>query len=68
MKRSPSVLAVVAGAHRKTWEGCRGYKEFLEVYNDKETSGHEEMVKWAGEYFDPERLDLAEVNEILSAE
>jgi len=48
--------------------GMWGYKEFLEVYNDKKHPGHEEMVEWAGEYFDTERFDLAEVNDILSAE
>ena len=48
--------------------GMWGYQEFLEAYNDKNHPGHEEMVEWAGEYFDPERFDLAKVNEILSAE
>lgn len=45
-----------------------GYKEFLDVYNDKKHSGHEERMEWVGEYFDPERFDLTEVNEILSPE
>lgn len=48
--------------------GMWGYKEFLEAYNDKKHPGHEDMVAWAGEFFDPERFDLAEANKILSAE
>lgn len=48
--------------------GAWGYKEFLEAYKDKNHPEHEEMVEWAGEYFDPEHFDPAEVNEILSGE
>ena len=48
--------------------GIWGYKEFLEAYKDKHHPEHEEMVEWAGEYFDPDRFDPAEVNEILSGE
>lgn len=46
--------------------GIPGYQEFLEAYIDQDHPEHEEWLEWAGEYFDPERFDVAEVNEILS--
>jgi len=45
--------------------GPWGYEEFLKVYRDKTHPEHEEMREWAGDYFDPERFDPAEVNKIL---
>lgn len=48
--------------------GVYGYTSFLPVYGDEAHPEHEEMVEWAGEYFDPERFDLAEVNEVLVGE
>jgi hypothetical protein len=48
--------------------GVWGYKEFLTAYKDKTHPEHEEMVEWAGEYFDPERFDPAEINQIFSGE
>lgn len=46
--------------------GIWGYEEFLTAYADKTHPEHEEFVEWAGEYFDPERFDVEEVNAILS--
>lgn len=40
----------------------------MEIYKDTTHSEHERMVEWAGEYFDPERFDAAEINEIFSEE
>ena len=74
------ILPYKSGTHRPQCIGGRrgcppedvggiwGYADFLEAYKDKNHPEHEEMVEWAGEYFDPERFDLAEVNEILSGE
>jgi hypothetical protein len=45
--------------------GIWGYEEFLQAYSDESHPEHEDFVQWAGEYFDPERFDLLEVNEIL---
>lgn len=39
----------------------------LRAYKDKTHPEHEERVEWAGEYFAPERFDIAEVNELLRA-
>ena len=46
--------------------GPFGYIEFLQAFAHKTHPGHEEMVDWAGEYFDPERFDLSEANEMLA--
>ncbi len=48
--------------------GVYGYMNFLQIYSDEAHPEHEEMVEWAGEYFDPERFDVAEVNDILAGE
>lgn len=48
--------------------GPLGYEEFLKAYKHKTHSEHEEMVEWAGEYFDPDRFDPNEINEILSGQ
>ncbi len=67
-ERVPKCISGRRGCPPEDVGGIWGYKEFLEAYNDKKHPEHEEMVEWAGDYFDPERFDLAEVNEILSAE
>ena len=46
--------------------GPWGYMSFLEIYNDKTHPEHEEMVEWVGDYFDPERFDPNEINEIFA--
>ncbi len=45
--------------------GPEGYEEFLEVWRDPKHERHEEMRSWAGPRYDPERLDLKLVNEVL---
>jgi len=45
--------------------GIWGYEEFLKAYTDRNHPEHQEYVEWAGAYFDPERFDPAEANEIL---
>jgi len=47
--------------------GPWGYMDFLEIYEDKTHPEHEEMVEWAGDYFDPDGFDENEVNKILSS-
>jgi hypothetical protein len=46
--------------------GVYGYARFLQIYNDKRHPEHEEMVEWAGDYFDPEGFDIIEANSILA--
>ena len=48
--------------------GIWGYSEFLEAYRDNNHPEHEDLIEWAGEFFDPDSFDLDEINEILSAE
>src|SRR6185436_1069548 len=46
--------------------GVYGYASFLQAYRDKTHPEHEEMVEWAGEFFNPEAFDLDEVNDLLA--
>jgi len=46
--------------------GIWGYERFLEVYNNKQHPEHLEMLEWAGEYFQPEQLDVDEINQIFN--
>lgn len=64
----PKCIAGRRGCPPEDVGGVWGYKEFLEAYNDKNHPEHEEILEWAGEYFDPEYFDPDEVNEILSGE
>lgn len=42
--------------------GIWGYYDMLAALRDPKHERHEEMVEWAGEEFDPDRFDVAEVN------
>jgi hypothetical protein len=46
--------------------GVWGYIEFLEAIRDPEHPEHEEQLEWAGGEFDPEAIDLDEVNRELA--
>lgn len=46
--------------------GVWGYYELLKAVADPDHEDHEDMVEWLGEEFDPEALDLEEVNAILA--
>ncbi|MEX2130149.1 MAG: plasmid pRiA4b ORF-3 family protein [Pseudohongiellaceae bacterium] len=46
--------------------GVYGYARFLDIYKDKRHPEHDEMVEWAGEYFDPEEFDIESVNSMLA--
>jgi len=39
--------------------GVNGYEQFLEIIRDEGAPRHEEMITWAGGYFDPDWFDLA---------
>ncbi|MGC8495042.1 MAG: plasmid pRiA4b ORF-3 family protein [Syntrophobacteraceae bacterium] len=45
--------------------GVWGYEDFLAAYFDPSHEEHENLHDWAGDDFDPERLDLEAVNERL---
>lgn len=45
--------------------GVWGYAEFLETISDPDSEEAEEMLDWAGDDFDPEEFDLAEINQRL---
>ncbi|MBI3957354.1 MAG: hypothetical protein HY328_00995 [Chloroflexi bacterium] len=41
------------------------YAEFLETISNPDSEEAEEMLDWAGDDFDPEEFDLAEINQRL---
>jgi len=45
--------------------GISGYEELLAALSDPTNPEHDECREWAGEDFDPERVDLATANERL---
>lgn len=56
------------GARSAPPEDCGsvpGYKNFLEAWCDPKHEEHEQMRRWAGPRFDPERFDLKLLNKIL---
>ena len=46
--------------------GPWGYAELLEVLADPRHPDHDQRRRWAGEGFDPERFDLAEVDAMVA--
>lgn len=46
--------------------GIWGYYDLLEALRDPEHDRHEEATEWVDEDFDPEKLDLGEINEALA--
>lgn len=61
----PKCIAGRRGCPPEGVGGVWGYQNFLNIYQDNRHPEHEEMVEWAGEYFDPEILDIEETNKIL---
>ena len=45
--------------------GIWGYTDFVKTIKDPHHPGHEDMLEWAGDDFDPEAFDLVEINEAL---
>jgi len=48
--------------------GVPGYERVLEALADPKDPEHDEMVKWTGGDFDPERFDVEEANRRLGSE
>ena len=46
--------------------GPWGYERYLEVIADPEHEEHESMIEWAGEGFDANAFDLAQINDRLT--
>ena len=46
--------------------GIWGYYELLETLADPNHPDHDNMLEWLGEEFDPQALDMDEINEILA--
>ncbi|MFV1981716.1 MAG: plasmid pRiA4b ORF-3 family protein [Rhodothermia bacterium] len=62
----PACLAGERSCPPEDVGGPFGYVEFLQAFADKTHPDHDEMVDWAGEYFDPERFDLDAVSKMLT--
>ncbi len=45
--------------------GPSGYMAKLEIWGNRKHVDHKKIKGWLGPYFDPERFDVAEVNELL---
>jgi len=45
--------------------GVWGYRDFLDAIQSADHSEHEEMLEWAGGFFDPEDADLDGANYLL---
>ena len=45
--------------------GVWGYQNFLDIYQKEQHPEHDEMLEWVGDYYQPENIDLEEINEIL---
>ncbi len=61
----PKCMAGRRGCPPEDVGGVWGYQNFLKIYQDNHHPQHEEMIEWAGEYFDPEIFDIEETNKIL---
>ncbi|MEY3808455.1 MAG: hypothetical protein RI893_1431 [Pseudomonadota bacterium] len=46
--------------------GVWGYKTFLEALRDEQHEVHDSYMEWIGGEFDPEELDLIEINQDMS--
>jgi hypothetical protein len=46
--------------------GPPGYGYFLEAIEDSSHPEHDERLEWIGGFFDPEHVDLVEVNDLLA--
>ena len=65
---TPSCTGGRRGCPPEDVGGVWGYAQFLETYKDNKHPEHEEMLEWIGEYFDPDKFDIDEINEILGVE
>jgi hypothetical protein len=45
--------------------GTFGYENLIEIINNPEHEEYDEMMEWLGDYFDPEKFNIDEVNEFL---
>ena len=64
-KRYPVCLTGKRACPPEDCGGIWGYVSFLEAIRDPEHPEHEEMVEWVGGEFDPDALDLDEINREL---
>jgi hypothetical protein len=61
----PACLAGARAAPPEDVGGSSGYEEFLEAIADPKHEEHDHMISWVGYPFDPEALDLNQINQRL---
>lgn len=47
--------------------GVGGYEDFLAIHADESHPDHQEMAEWVGAGFDPEWIDIEDINAFLKA-
>ncbi len=65
--RYPVCLAGARACPPEDVGGIPLYDNFLKAIRDPKHPEHKEFLEWIGSGFDPEKFDLAEVNQILRA-
>jgi len=66
-KRYPVCLKGKRACPPEDCGGIWGYEAFLEAIADPEHPDHQELLDWIGGSFDPEELDLDEINAMLGS-
>lgn len=64
----PVCIKVVLACPPEDCGGVWGYSDLISVLNDPKHEDHEEMKEWVGEFFNPEYVDLEEINDNLKEE
>lgn len=64
----PTCTKAVSACPPDDCGGVWGYSNLLTILADPKHQEHEEMKEWIGEYFDPDFVDLEEINDNLKEE
>ncbi len=64
----PICIKAVLACPPEDCGGVWGYSNLLTILGDPKHQEHEEMKEWIGEYFDPDFVDLEEINDNLKEE
>jgi len=64
-QKSPACLAGKRSCPPEDCGGPYGYEDLLKVISDPKNEEYNEMIEWLGDDFDPEYIDIEEINEML---
>ncbi|MDX9800241.1 MAG: plasmid pRiA4b ORF-3 family protein [Spirochaetia bacterium] len=65
IQKYPSCLTGKRTCPPEDCGGPYGYKDLIKVISDKNNEKYAEMIEWLGENFDPEYINIEEINEML---